>query len=297
MDGILSIAFEEAFIMALHTTTAGVSAISPDQIEQLIVLPVQSNSIAFQAATLVTTNATETRIPRVTDDPSAAWTAEGDEIGTSDPKIDDIAVLPKKLAGLVVVSNETVADTNPAADSIVGDGLTRDIARKVDAAFFGSNSAAPTLQPEGLEDQTAATTVAAPAAWADADPFAEAISNVEGLGLGIGSFVANPADALLLAQLKESTASSRPLLGSDPSNPTRRALQGVPMLVSPAVTAGTVWGIPSTRAVIVRRNDVDLQVDRSAYFTSDRTAIRATMRVGFAFTQPAAIQKISLAAE
>ena len=138
--------------MSLYTTNSGIDAISPDQVEQLIVLPVQSNSIAFQAATLVTTNATETRIPRVTDDPSAAWTAEGDEIGTSDPKIDDIAVLPKKLAGLVVVSNETVADTNPAADSIVGDGLTRDIARKVDAAFFGSNSCctdSPAGRPRG----------------------------------------------------------------------------------------------------------------------------------------------------
>lgn len=283
--------------MSLYTTNSGIDAISPDQVEQLIVLPVASNSIAFRAATLVTTNATETRIPRVTADPAAAWTAEGEEIGTSDPTVDDISVLPKKLAGLTVVSNETLADTNPAADAIVGDGLTRDIARKVDAAFFGSNSAASTLQPEGLEDQTGATDVVAPAAWADADPFAEAISNAEALGLLIGTFVANPADALTLAQLKESSASNRPLLGADPSNPTRRALQGVPMLVSPAVTAGTVWGIPSTRAVIVRRNDVDLQVDRSAYFTSDRTAIRATMRVGFAFTQPAAIQKISLAAE
>ncbi|MEW1989193.1 phage major capsid protein [Brevibacterium casei] len=296
MGGILSIALKEAFLMALYTTTAGVSAISPDQIEQLIVMPVASNSVAFRAATLVTTNATETRIPRVTEDPSAAWTAEGEEIGTSDPKVDDIAVLPKKLAGLTVVSNETLADTNPAADSIVGDGLTRDIARKVDAAFFGSNTAAPSLQPAGLED-VAATEVVAPTAWADADPFAEAISNAEGLGLVVSSFVANPNDALTLAQLKESSTSNRPLLGSDPSTPTRRALQGVPLLVSPAVTEGTVWGIPSNRAIIVRRNDVDLQVDKSAYFTSDRTAIRATMRVGFAFTQPSAIQKITLAAE
>lgn len=280
--------------MALYTTTAGISAISPDQIESLIVLPVQSNSVAFAAATLIATNATETRIPRVTEDPAAAWTGEGEEIGTSDPKVDDIGIIPKKLAGLTVVTNETLADTNPAADSIVGDGLTRDIARKVDAAFFGSNDGSA-LQPEGLEDQDV-TEVAAPAAWADADPFAEAISNAEGLGLLVNTFVANPADALALAQLKESSSSSRPLLGADPTVPTRRSLQGVPLLVSPAVTEGTVWGIPSNRAIIVRRNDVDLQVDRSAYFTSDRTAIRATMRVGFAFTQPAAIQKIVLEA-
>lgn len=282
--------------MALYTTTAGVSAISPDQIEQLIVLPVQSASVAFQAATLVTTNATETRIPRVTADPTAAWTAEGAEIGASDPTIDDIVVTPKKLAGLNIVSNETLADTNPAADQIVGEGLTRDIARKVDAAFFGSNAAAPTVQPEGLEDLTGFTAITlTDTAWVNADPFAEALANAEGLGLTLNVFVANPADALALAQLKESTGSNKPLLGSDPTNPTRRSLQGVPLLVSPAVTVGTVWGLPALRSVLVRRNDVDLQVDKSAYFTSDRTAIRATMRVGFAFPHPEAIQKITLA--
>jgi HK97 family phage major capsid protein len=221
----------------------------------------------------VTTNATETRIPRVTEDPTAAWTAEGEEIGASDPKIDDIAVLPKKLAGLNIVSNETLADTNPAADSIVGDGITRDIARKVDAAFFGSNTGNTAVQPAGLEN-VAATEVVAPTAWADADPFAEAISNAEGLGLVVSTFVANPNDALTLAQLKESSTSNRPLLGSDPVDPDPAAhCRESPLLVSPAVTEGTVWGIPSNRAIIVRRNDVDLQVDKSAYFTSDRTAI------------------------
>lgn len=58
--------------------------------------------------------------------------------------------------------------------------------------------------------------------------------------------------------------------------------------------AGHRVGHPRVRAILVRRNDVDLAVDRSAYFTSDRTAIRATMRVSFAFPHAAAIQKISL---
>ena len=69
---------------------------------------------------------------------------------------------------------------------------------------------------------------------------------------------------------------------------------GVRERFSSAVTAGTGWGIPRVHAILVRRNDVDLAVDRSAYFTSDRTAIRATMRVSFAFPHAAAIQRITL---
>ncbi|SQH21179.1 phage major capsid protein, HK97 family [Jonesia denitrificans] len=152
------------------------------------------------------------------------------------------------------------------------------------------------MQPAGLEDLTGVTDVDAGAAWTKMDSFAEAISNAEAFGLNVDAFVANPADVLLLAQLKEATGSNRPLLGADPSNPTKRILQGVRLFSSSAVTAGTVWGIPQPRALMVRRKNVDLQVDRSAYFTSDRTAIRATMRVGFAFPHEAAIQKVSLTA-
>lgn len=274
--------------------TTNVTPISPDQVEALVIRPVAAASVAMQVATLINTGATTTRIPRVLTDPSASWVAEGAEIGASDPTLDDVEITPAKLAGLTVITNEAAADTSPAAASLVGEGLARDIAKKVDIAFFGSKGAS-TVQPAGLEDLLGVTAVNPGTAWADLDPFAEAIANAEGLGLQVNSFVANPADALILAQLKESGTSNRPLLGADPTSATRRLLQGVPLLVSSAVTPGTVWGIPLLRAVVVRRNDVDLQVDKSAYFTSDRTAIRATMRVGFGFTHPAAIQKIELA--
>lgn len=275
--------------------TPNVRPISPDQIEQLIVLPVQAASVAFQAATLVATSATQTKIPRVTADPSASWVEEGAEIGTSDPTVDDITVTPEKLAGLTVVSNEAAGDTSPAAAGMIGDGLSRDIARKLDLAFFGS-APGGTAQPQGLEDLADATAVDAGTEWANLDPFAEALSNAEGHGVQVSNFVAHPADALALSQLKEGSSSIRPLLGADATSATRRLIQGVPLLVSSAVTQGTVWGIPSQRAVIVRRQDVGLDVDTSAYFTSYRTAIRAVMRVGFAFTDPQAIQKVTLSA-
>lgn len=107
-------------------------------------------------------------------------------------------------------------------------------------------------------------------------------------------FVANPADALVLAKLKDETGSNRPLLGIDATAPTKRNVLGVPLLTSPGVRVGSVWGIPKARAFVVRRQDVTLAVDRSAYFTSDRTAIKATLRVGFGFPRPAALQRVLL---
>lgn len=131
------------------------------------------------------------------------------------------------------------------------------------------------------------------AEWADLDPFAEALANAEAFGLDVGSFVANPADALILATLKESTASRRSLLAPDPTQPARRLIQGVRLFVSPVVTPGTVWGIPQAgdHCAPERRRPGCGQV---GLLTSDRTAIRATMRVSFAFPHAAAIQKINL---
>ena len=169
----------------MSMNTSNLSAISPDQIEQLVVQPVQANSsTALQAGTLVTTDATRTKIPRVTQDPSASWVAEGEEIGTSDPAVDDITVTPEKLAGLVVVSTEAAEDTSPAAADMIGDGLARDIAKKLDAAFFGS-APGGTAQPNGLEDLDDVTEVDAGDAWEDLDPFAAALSNAEGHRVGL----------------------------------------------------------------------------------------------------------------
>lgn len=146
--------------MTVKTSTTNVRGITPDQTDDLIVLPVERASVAIQASTLIATEATRTHIPLVTEDPSAAWVAEGEEIGASDPKIDDVVVEPAKIAGLTVITNELARDSSPAAQNIIGDGLARDIARKIDLAYFGSRGA-NLVQPKGLGDLVGFTAVTA----------------------------------------------------------------------------------------------------------------------------------------
>lgn len=277
--------------MAMSTSTAGIGGILPDQYGPLVVEPVTRQSVAMQVSTVLATGQHTMNIPRVTEDPNAAWVAEGAEITPDDGALAELSVTPRKVAGLTIVSRELADDSTPGALKIVGDGLARSIADRVDAAFFGALSAPA---PAGLESLTGLTTITGPTAWEDLDPFAAAISAADGKGTTITSFVANPADALLLAQLKESTGSRRPLLGSDPTAPTRRVVQGVPLLTSPRVTAGTVWALPKERTFVVRRQEVSMELSKDAYFTSDRVAIRAIMRVTFAFPHEAAIVRVQL---
>ncbi|AZI58387.1 phage major capsid protein [Nakamurella antarctica] len=274
--------------MTLYSPQANGSFL-PFDVGALIVQPVTTESIATRISTVVKTGAQTFRIPIVSADPTAAWTAEGAEIAPSDPTLTELIVTPKKLAGLTVISNELAHDSSPEAAKVVGDGLARDLARKIDAAFF----AATTVNgPSGVKSLTT-TVVSAGGNWSNVDPFTEAQYAAEGAGTTITAFVANPADALLLAKLKAATASNLNLLQPDPTQAGRRTIGGVPLYISTAVTVGEVWAIPQDRAFVVIREDATVTADSSVFFTSDRVAVRATLRVGFAFPQPLGLVKIT----
>ncbi|QKW05576.1 phage major capsid protein [Streptomyces sp. NA04227] len=277
----------------MFTTAPGAEGITPDQYAALLIQPVQGESVAFQVATQITTEATRTHLPIVQEDTGAAWTREGDEIPVEDATLGEEIVTPAKVAGLTVVSSELAEDSNPQAQQIVGDGLARSIARQVDAAFFGR---LPDPAPRGLEAVQGVTTVTAGKKWANLDPFLEAIAQAETVGATLTSFTAHPTDALALATLKEQTGSNRPLLGSDPTAPTRRVIAGVPLHVSSAVTPGTVWGLPKDRVFVVLRRDVKVDVSAEPFFTSDQVAVRGTCRIGFGHPHPAAITRVTLTA-
>lgn len=276
-------------------------AFLPEQIHPLIVQPVEAASIALQVAETVHTDTQvgSYRVPIVAADPTAQWVAEGEEIAPSAANLRETASAFYKVAGLTVITRELAEDTSPSAANLVGAGLARDIARKVDAAYFGSrvlDEIPNPEQPAGLEDLAGINEIDAGNAWANTDPFAEAVYAAEGTGATLRAFVANPADALLLAKVKKQTGSNEPLLGNDPTQATRRVIGGVPLLVSPGVEPGTVWGIPAGRTIAAIRSDVSLEIDRSVYFTSDRIAVKATMRIALLYPHAAAVQKITLGA-
>lgn len=283
--------------MAMFTTNApgDGKGVLPPEFAALITQPVADQSIAYMCSQVLRTRRHTVHFPQVTADPSASWVAEGAEIPQDDSELAEITVTPSKVAGLTRLSAEMANDSDPAASQIVGEGLARDIVRKVDAAYFGNTV---TNGPSGLQS-IAATVIdngaAAPITVTNLDPFAQAISQAWERGARIDHFVASPEDALGLAQLKDETGSNRPLLGPDPTDPTRSTLQGVPLVVSRELASGVIWGIPSEFVYVVEREGAELEVDRSVFFTSHQVALRAIMRIEFGFVYPQAVQRISVA--
>ncbi|PPJ24207.1 phage major capsid protein [Nocardia nova] len=272
-----------------YTSTAVATSFHPDEIESLIIQPATRVSVALTAATIVPTHATTVRFPIITDDPSASWVGEGEEIPVSDAESDEIEVTPKKLATLTVISSELADDSSPESQELIGAAIARDIAKKIDAAFFADTT---TKGPSGLLSVAAAQVVDTGATIANTDPFAEALAKAENVGATINTWAAHPDTVLALAKVKKATGSNEPLLGNDPTKPTQRTVLGVPLMPTPAVPAGTIWGIPKDRTFVVLRKETDLQISAHSHFTSDRISIRAITRLGFGFPHPAALVRM-----
>lgn len=271
------------------TTVTGSPLLGPEEVGPLLIEPVVTGSVAAQVSTVVRTGAPSYRIPYITVDPTAQWVAEGDEIPPSDATLNEVHVIPSKLAGLSVISSELAADSSPQAAQTVGDGLARDIARRMDQAFFGALSAPAQA---GLGSLSGIQTYTNAAAFTNLDFAAQAISKVQGAFANVDRFIAAPDVALSLATVKALSGGAQPVLGMDATSATSRRILGVEMTVSPYVAAGTLWALDSSRVFVVIRTDATVEADTSPFFTSDRVAVRAIMRVGFGFPQPNAIVKV-----
>lgn len=280
-------------------TSGAAGILTPEQINTLIVQPVQQASVIYQVSQTVVIGSHEYRFPILAEDPSAAWVLEGQEIPADDAVVDELVVTPKKVAGLSVISRELATDSiNESAAEVVGQAIARDIAKRVDQAAFGLTT--PANGPRGLHSLDDVSVVDASSGVTDLDPFAAGQSLAEQQGAAVSYWVASPAVALHLATLKRETGSNEQLLQPDATLPTRRAIAGVPLVVSPAVEDFVIWGIPGTPdtagafSFVVQAQDATLDVDASPFFTSDRIAIRATLRVAFGWPHPQSVVRIDL---
>lgn len=279
-------------------TDANTRALLVDDVANLLVQPAINQAVAGAPAvsTTVTISGATFRIPIQAGDPSASWVAEGQEIPITDATLTELDVTPAKLAALSIITSELANDSSPAAAQVVGQGMARDLARKIDTAYFG---ALPAPAPAGLSGLSGIQTVVNAGAFGDLDAFSTAISLAENVGATVTAFLMGPTTALAMAKIRDETGSNRPLLGSgtytDGTTPTQRMIRGVPVLVSAAIPANTAWAVDSSRTWMVVRSDASILVDGSVFFTSDRVAVRATMRCGFAFPHPQSVIKITVA--
>lgn len=254
----------------------------------------------------IDTSAARLAVPRVLADAVANWTAEGTEITPDDPNADTVTAEPRKLAALTYASNELVADSNPAAQSVLATNLARSVALKLDRAYFEGTGTPPEIR--GLKNQSGIQTIdmgANGAALTDLDPFADALGLLAEANADGTAIVMHPRNWRMLTKVKETTGSNKPVLtdgAGSPSEGPRRSIYGVPVHLTSqlaidethgtATNANSMYVYQADQVVTVIRSDADIRVDTSAAFSSDRTAVRVTLRADLVLPNPDAVVRI-----
>ncbi|MDN6707403.1 phage major capsid protein [Corynebacterium glyciniphilum] len=254
------------------------------------------SSVVAQIARTTTTDATTLSFPLAVPEGDVAWVTEGAELSEYDARFDQIEVVPRKVGAVSSVTSEALDDAGTAFNADFADvlltGLTGKIARAVDQAFFGEHQG---IMPPGLRSVADVTTIQVDGAWENTDPFLAAISEAQGRRTEITAFAAHPSDALALSSVKRGVGSNESLLSpSAAEGGPATLIAGVPLVTSPFIEPGVIWGIPGEYCHMVVRREATIARSTDAQFSSDRVMFRATSRIGFGFTYPKAIQRIEL---
>jgi HK97 family phage major capsid protein len=257
---------------------------------------------------VIPTDSARIAIPRILSDASVAWTDEGEEISPSDPNADSVVATPRKLAALVYASNELFADSNPSAQDMLGANLARAAALKLDLGFYEGSGTAPEIR--GLKNTSGIQTITAATngdQLTSLDKFADAIGMLAEENATASAIVMHPRSWRTLTKVKElTTGSNKPLLqdsAGSGSEGIMRSIYGVPVWQTSQLSITETQGSSSIatsayvyegdQVVCVLRNDVSLAVDGSVGFSSDRSAVRVTLRADLVVPNPKAVVRIS----
>jgi HK97 family phage major capsid protein len=209
------------------STTGDMGALSPVQAmaaAYLQLLRPKTILGQLQGLRIVPTNIS---FPRQTAGASVGWTAEGSPIQASPLAFDTVTLPPTKLAGLVVVSKELARSSDPAAERLIEQDLTRAIAAFMDAQFLDpSVTAIADLTPASVTNggpSVAASGDTADAFKADVRALIAEMA-AAGCVFAAPAWIMSPLMAISLATM-----------GLDPAmNLTGGSLFGVPVLTSTA---------------------------------------------------------------
>lgn len=256
----------------------------PQEYGDQLDLVVQAKSIAAQVSTIYSTEGQKVAFPLWVADPAVGWYSELDEITPADGDTDEVVVTPSKTAGLTLLSNELIDDSDPNIGDQTAGALANQIAKALDLAYFGNTT---TKGPNGLLSLT--TQVVDPgASVANLDPFVSARFAAEAHGANLTHWVMTPTTAETLSKLKVASGSNQSLLQFVEDGIT---VAGLPVLTSTHVDADTVaWGVDKTQQRYVLRKGTT--VERFDSVTNDGQFVRAISRVGFGFLNPAGLVRI-----
>lgn len=255
-------------------------------------------------------------IPSITGDPQTYNLGAGTAITASDPTISTTTARPEKFAALTTITNEVLADANPAVLNSVATSLVKSVATAFDLQALTGSGTAPAIA--GLQVSAGGTVSmgANGASLSNFDPFADAIGTVLAAGAQPSAIVVGVRTWKALLKIKTLTSTSNEpaiLSGGSQAGVAGAAplsIYGLPVYVSGVLPTNETAGTASTAQsayvysardvhFVARRSRratsslVSVEQDRSAKFAEDSTQIRAVLRAAVAVPYAGAVCRIT----
>lgn len=208
-------------------------------------------------------NANTLKLPRLTAGIAAQWVDEAADTGVDAPTFDSVTLTARKLAVIVPVTEELIADANTGIAEVVAQILANSFAMKEDSAFLGFDDDGPIT---GLYQHTTVPKI--PSTADIVADTASALGAIEAAGFEPTGFVANPIIKARLRAAKDESGR---------------------YIFSPSETTGApdmLWGLP---VLFTRQVPVTLGTgtDKTALFAGDWRQFLIGDRQDFTLTRSA----------
>jgi HK97 family phage prohead protease/HK97 family phage major capsid protein len=256
---------------------ASADAITPPELSSYLFEKLRASSVALQSGIVVIpTDRKEITWPKLSADVSPGWYGDGDEIAPGDPTLVALEAVPKKLAHIVQVNNEVIDDSEPSVVDVLNNHLAVMLGLKLDLAIFEGDP-----EGEGDEDEINGMLhvegiqhAKEPASY---DPFIEAV----------GKLQAEDAPGPYVAVGPPSVFTALALLKDKNENQLAPPREMPKVLTSTQVSETFVYS-PS-QVVLVRRQDAEIELDRSRLFNKDQSEVRGKARADLLLPNPEAV--------
>jgi len=284
---------EEGKAMSEGTANQGGYLVQPS-VERRIVLARESDNVLRSLCSKINVNTNAVQFDSISLTTAAGWVAElAVKPETTSMALASISASVFTAAGLATISNQLLADSNPAVDGLVTADLAKRLVALEETAFLtGSGTGQPLgiLNTPGISATTlTSTSISAAAGLLDA--VLDSIMKVQSAHGQPSAIVMHPRTWTRIIKDRDAAGvwTIEPRENRIGARPTGGTLFGVPVVLSNRVPTNLGGTTNESRiivgdfseALILDRQGITVDESPHVYFTSNQTVFRAEMRVGF----------------
>ena len=271
-------------------------------VERQIVEALESDNVIRALCSSINVNTNAIQLDQLALSTTAGWVAElATKPESTGMTLATVTASVFTAAGLATISNQLLADSDPAVDGLVVADLAKRLVALEETAFLtGSGSGQPLgiLNTPGIDAVT--YTEGSPTVAALLDKVLDAVANVETNHGSPSAIVMHPRTWTRIIKAKDSAgawqlnpgtygAPAGAVEGRSLFGPPQKLLWGVPVITSNRVPTNLGSGTNESRvivgdfreALILDRQGITVDESPHVLFTSNQTIFRAEKRVGF----------------